>query len=194
MQLFVVWVIFHSNAMHLIEPEGKERSGSLFLGAGSLVSNKSTVVLALQNFHTGAGKGVSSAVPIPCGLCHLLGSRLLGDLPGRWPWGCLVLWSCTGKGHVWKFPQRTLNLSAGLLEVLSNRSLHAIFVTLEVVLTIPFINFFSEINSSISLDLSFFSHKYVHHNYGLSYESLKSFCCGNIFVNSTPVHSVFLFI
>lgn len=47
--------------MHLIEPEGKERSGSLFLGAGSLVSNKSTVILALQNFHTGAGKGLSCA-------------------------------------------------------------------------------------------------------------------------------------
>lgn len=53
-------------------------------------------------------------------------------------------------------------------------------------------NTFYSFISEIFLDLLFY--KYVHHNYGLSYESLQSFCCGNIFVNSMPCVLSFLFI
>lgn len=77
--------------------------------------------------------------------------------------------------------------------LLSNRRLKMIFVILEVVFIIPFIRFFPEINSSSFLDL-FFSYKYVHHDYGWGYESLKSLSCGSIFFNSVPCVFSFLFL
>lgn len=61
-------VIFHSNAMYLIELEAREWAP--FPLCGSLESNKSAAISAVCNFCTSAGKGISLAVLCHCGFCH----------------------------------------------------------------------------------------------------------------------------
>lgn len=131
----------------------------------------------------------NGSAPLPYILCYVFkgGPVCLWVLLSSWPLRCFALMSGTVKLHIWKFPPRPWNLSPSLLEILlSNISLETGSVILEVVLIIPFIHFFPEINRCSLLDLFFFSYKYVHHNYGFGCESLKSLCCGNIFFNSVP--------
>lgn len=131
----------------------------------------------------------NGSAQLPYILCYVFkgGPVCLWVLLSSWPLRCFALMSGAVKLHIWKFPPRPWNLSPSLLEILlSNISLETGSVILEVVLIIPFIHFFPEINRCSLLDLFFFSYKYVHHNYGFGCESLKSLCCGNIFFNSVP--------
>lgn len=185
MLLFVVWVIFHSNALYLVEPEGKEWVPFPWCQTSQQWSWQCGIFTAVQ------AKGSAQLCPFPVGfvtywvpgcleMCQALGHQdvwFCGAAQARNTFECFLTGLWIFLQACWRFFFQT--------EVCT------IFVTLEVVLTIPFIHFFPEINSSIFLDLSFFLTSMYHHNYGLSYESLKSFCCGNIFVNSTPVYSVF---
>lgn len=184
-------MIFHSNATYLIEPEAKEWApfpwcrvhgvkqvnsglGSVEFSHQCRQRNQLSYPISLWVLGVQAARRSARLLPIRM-FCFK-------ELHGQ-------------KLHILKFPYRTLNLSASLLKfLLSNRSLQTVFVILEVVLIIPFIHFFPEINSSSFLHFFFFSLQVCTPQLCLGYESLKSLCCGNIFFNNMPCVFSFLFI